>query len=153
MITLDQLLMDSGINRHTLAKYRGLGLIPEPQIIHWGNKKKGQPRGNEALYPEYTPWLIHEIRRLKEKPYRYTLGQIREAIGKIEIEDITPKEEISEPIEADYLNALIRTYPHLDQETAGYERIVIEYEIDEKNGKLRVAHVWGTRKGREGPKG
>lgn len=149
MITLKELLRETGINRNTLAKYRDLGLIPKPEIVHQGNKKEGQPRGNQALYPDYTPWLIEEIRRLKGRPYEYTLSQIRDEIGNIE--DITPKEEISEPINSDTMDAILRISPHLDQETASYERIMVEYQRDE-DGKLKVERVFGRRKRQEGTK-
>lgn len=149
MITLKELLRETGINRNTLAKYRDLGLIPKPEIVHQGNKKEGQPRGNQALYPDYTPWLIEEIRRLKGGPYEYTLSQIRDEIGNIE--DITPKEEISEPINSDTMDAILRISPHLDQETASYERIMVEYQRDE-DGKLKVERVFGRRKRQEGTK-
>lgn len=149
MITLKELLRETGINRNTLAKYRDLGLIPKPEIVHQGNKKEGQPRGNQALYPDYTPWLLEEIRRLKGRPYEYTLSQIRDEIGNIE--DITPKEEISEPINSDTMDAILRISPHLDQETASYERIMVEYQRDE-DGKLKVERVFGRRKRQEGTK-
>lgn len=151
MITFEELIRQTGINRNTLAKYRDLGLIPKPEIVHQGNKKGGQPRGNQALYPDYTPWVIEEIRRLKRRPYRYTLSQIREAIG--DIEDITPKEEIAEPVNPDILKAIKRISPQLDRETAGYERITVGYERDHENGNLKVAWVFGRRKREEGTKG
>ena len=149
MLTLDELLRETGINRNTLAKYRDLGLISRPEIIHQGNKKEGQPRGNQALYPDYTPWVIREIKRLKARPYEYTLSQIRDAIGNIE--DITPKQEISETINSDTLDAIVRINPHLEKETAGYERIMVEYQRDE-DGKLKVERVFGRRKREEGIK-
>lgn len=149
MLTLDELLRETGINRNTLAKYRDLGLIPKPEIVHQGNKKKGQPRGNQALYPDYTPWIIDEIKRLKARPYVYTLSQIRDAIGNIE--DITPKHEISEPINLDTMDAIVRINPYLEKETAGYERIMVEYQRDE-DGKLKVERVFGRRKREEGIK-
>lgn len=150
MITLEELIRQTGINRNTLSKYRDLGLIPKPEIVHQGNRK-GQPRGNQALYPDYTPWIIREIKRLKARPYEYTLSQIREAIGNIE--DITPKREISEPINPDTMDAIVRINPHLEKETTGYERIIVEYERDDENGKLKVAQVFGRRKKEEGTKG
>jgi hypothetical protein len=148
MVTLDELLNDTGINRNTLAKYRDLGLIPKPTIVHRGYKKEGQPRGNEALYPSYTPWLIKEIERLKASPYRYSLSQIRDEIGKIE--DITPEGEISEPLEAADINGITKATvaigARLEELTAGYKRVLVEYETDEKEGKLKVASVWGIQK-------
>lgn len=150
MLTLDELIQETGINRNTLAKYRALGLIPKPEIVHQGNRKEGGPRGNQALYPDYTPWVIREIKRLKERPYEYSLSQIREAIGSIE--DITPEKEISEPIGSEDMDAIIKISPQLDQETAGYERIMVEYERDDEDGKLKVARVFGRRKREEGTK-
>lgn len=150
MITLDALLRETGINRNTLTKYRGFGLIPKPKIVYQGNRKKGQPRGNQALYPDYTPWVIREIKRLKAKPYEYSLSQIREAIGNIE--DITPKREISEPINTDIMDAIVSINPRLEKETANYERITVQYERDNEDGKLKVARVFGRRKRQKGSK-
>ncbi len=149
MITLEELIRQTGINRYTLAKYRDLGLVSKPEIIHRGNRKKGQPRGNQALYPDYTPWVIEEIKRLKGRPHGYTLSQIRDEIGNIE--DITPKQEISEPINADTMDAIVRINPHLEKETADYERIMVQYQRD-KDGTLKVARVFGRRKREEGIK-
>ena len=149
MLTLDELIQETCINRNTLAKYRDLGLIPRPEIVHQGNRKEGEPRGNQALYPDHTPWVIREIKKLKARPYEYTLSQIREAIGNIE--DITPKKEISEPINPDTMDAIRRISPQLDEETAGYERIMVEYERDEDE-KLKVVRVFGRRKRKEGTK-
>ncbi len=149
MLTLDELIQETGINRNTLAKYRDLGLVPKPEIVHRGNRKEGEPRGNQAMYPSYTPWIIREINRLKARPYEYTLSKIRDKIGNIE--DITPKEEISEPINSDTVDAIKRINPHLEKETVGYERIVVEYERDD-DGKLKVVGVFGRRRREEGTK-
>ncbi|MFC1944715.1 hypothetical protein ACFLX5_04430, partial [Chloroflexota bacterium] len=123
MITLKQLIEETGINRNTLTKYRGLGLAPRPDVVHRGYKKAGEPRGNEALYPDYTPWIIREITRLKAKGYGLT--QIRDKIG--EVKDITPQEDITEPIQSGDINniakAIINIGPLLDQGAAGYQRI------------------------------
>lgn len=150
MITLNELLSETGINRNTLAKYRDLGLIPRPEIVHRGYKREGQPRGNEALYPDYTPWLIREIGRLKSEGY--TLSQIRDEIG--QIHDITPGEEISEPLQSDSIrdigNAAIAIGGRLDGLTPGYRRVLVEYETSEKEGTLKVVAVWGIRKKLEG---
>lgn len=140
MITLDQLIKETGVNRYTLAKYRDLGLIPKPTIVHRGYKKEGQPRGNEALYPSYTPWLIREIGRLKREGF--TLRQIRDEIP--QVENITPEEEVAEPLELGRLGEAARSIGHrLDQLARGYSRVLVEYETDEKDGKLRVEAVWG----------
>lgn len=144
MLTLKELLKETGINQNTLAKYRGLGIIPSPKIIHQGNKKEGQLRGNQALYPDYTPWIIREISRLKARPYEYSLSRIRDEIGSIE--DITPKQEILDATGADDMDAIIKINPQLDKETAGYERIMVEYQRDE-DGNLKVAQVFGRSKG------
>ena len=151
MLTLDELIEETGINRYTLAKYRDLGLIPKPEIIHQGNKKEGQPRGNQALYPDYTPWIIEEIKRLKARPYRYTLSHIREEIG--DIEDITPKEQVSEPMKPDIMDTIVRINRLLDQETDDYERIRVEFDRDNEDGKLKVTRVFGRRKKKKGTNG
>jgi hypothetical protein len=147
MITLNQLIKETGINRHTLAKYRDLGLIPKPQIVHRGYKKEGEARGNEALYPSYTPWLLEKIRNLKMKPYEYSISQIREEIGKVE--EITPDEEISEPLQSngmhDIIEASLRISSRLDNKAPNYRRILVEYEADEKDGKLKVEAIWGIK--------
>ncbi|MFC1944699.1 hypothetical protein ACFLX5_04345 [Chloroflexota bacterium] len=147
MITLKQLIEEIGINRNTLTKYRDLGLVPRPDIVHRGYKKAGEVRGNEMLYPDYTPWIIREITRLKAKGYGLT--QIREDIG--EVEDITPEEDISEPILADDMNniaqVIINMGPRLDRGAAGYRRIFVEYETDDENNKLKVNKVWGVKEG------
>ena len=146
MITLNELLSETGINRNTLAKYRDLGLIPKPEVVHRGYKKEGQPRGNDALYPDYTPWLIREIGRLKSEGY--TLSQIRDEIG--QIQDITPEEELSEPLQSDSVrdiaNTAIAMGRRLDRLTPGYRRVVVEYETSEKDGTLKVVAVWGIGK-------
>ncbi|MFC1938353.1 hypothetical protein ACFLWH_01690 [Chloroflexota bacterium] len=145
MITLDELLKETGINRNTLAKYRDLGLIPKPDIIHRGNNKQGLPRGNEALYPDYTPWLIEEITRLKSKPYRYSLSQIKEEIG--QIVDITPDEDISEPLKSDddIADAVRNLGSRLNQLTPRYGELIVSYDRNEKDGTLKVASVWAVQ--------
>lgn len=137
MLSLATVLEYGGTDYDTLVEWTKDGLLPEPQRA-----------GAELFYPAYTPWLIEEIRRLKARPYRYTLSQIREAIG--EIEDITPKEEIWEPVESDDTDAIIRIHPRLNQATAGYKWVVVEYRRGEENGKLGVARVWGRREEQEG---
>lgn len=145
MLTLDELQNETGINRNTLTKYRDLGLIPKPTIIHRGYKKEG-PRGNGSLYPEYTPFLIREIQRLKGKPYQYSLSRIRDELDKYKIEDITPKQEISEPVESDYGHAILKMGPRLDKHSSGYERIWAEYETGYDDGRLRLTKLWGRPK-------
>ena len=147
MITLDQLIQETGINRNTLAKYRALRLIPRPQIVHRGYRKEGEARGNQALYPSYTPSLIARIANLKTAGY--SLSQIQDKIGEIisQIEEITPEEEISEPLEPGRLGeAAISVGRRLDELAPRYRSVFVEYERDETDGKLKVEAVWGVQK-------
>lgn len=147
MITLEALLKETGINRNTLAKYRDLGLIPKPKIIHQGNGKEGQPRGNQALYPDYTPWLIQEITRLKSKPYYYGLSRIRDEIG--EIEKIAPETDISESLKSydmkDIANATLRISSRLNELAPNYEQFIVAYKINEQDGTLNASSIWGLK--------
>ena len=147
MITLEVLLKETGINRNTLAKYRDLGLLPKPEIIHQGNGKEGQPRGNQALYPDYTPWLIQEITRLKSKPYYYGLSQIRDEIGKIE--EIIPETAISEPLKSNDMNdiadATRRVSSRLNSLSPNIERFIVSYNINEQDGTITAQSIWGVK--------
>jgi hypothetical protein len=146
MITLVELIAETGINRNTLAKYRAVGLVPKPQIVHRGKGKENQPRGNEALYPNYTPWLVREITRLKSKPYNYSLSEIRDKIPRVE--ELTPKEEVAEPLQSSdgktVVEAIISMGGRLDKLTPGYKRVLVEYETTD-DGTLKVSSIWGVK--------
>ena len=147
MITLEVLLKETGINRNTLAKYRDLGLLPKPEIIHQGNGKVGRPRGNQALYPDYTPWLIQEITRLKSKPYYYGLSQIRDKIEKIE--KIVPETDISEPLKSydmkDIADATLRISSRLNELSPNCERFIVSYKTNAQDGTITASSIWGIK--------
>ena len=147
MITLEVLLKETGINRNTLAKYRDLGLLPKPEIIHQGKGKVGLPRGNQALYPDYTPWLIQEITRLKSKPYYYGLSQIRDEIEKIE--EIVPETDISEPLKSydmkDIADATLRISSRLNELSPNCERFIVSYKTNEQDGTITASSIWGVK--------
>jgi len=143
MITLKQLIEETGISRPTLAKYRDLGLIPKPQIVYRGYKKEGEQRGNEARYPSYTPWLINEISRLKEEGY--TLSQILAKLPKIK--RLMPKEELSEELTEGRLGeAALKLGRRLDELQPGYTQILVEFETNKKKRKIRMREAWGIKK-------
>ena len=144
MLTLKQVIEETGISRPTLTKYRGLGLVPKPKIVYHGYKQ-----GKESLYPDDTTYRIGEVQRLRDEGY--SLSQIRDELSQMgHVEDITPTHEVSEPIESDDMlvitKAARRIAPRLDKLLPDHERVKTAYEFDEVSGKLRVTKVWGVKK-------
>lgn len=141
MLSLATVLEYGGTDYDTLVEWTKDGLLPKARRV-----------GSELFYPQVILWMIDEIKRLKGRAYGYTLPQIQDEIARIE--EITPKQEISEPIQSDDLDTNLRIHARLDQEIpAGYEWLMVSYDRDEENGKLRVVQVWGRRKRHEKTKG
>ena len=70
MITLQDVIKETGISYYTVVKYTGLGLLPKPQRVWRGRK------GSESQYPDE---VVNTIRHIKEdQKSGLTLRQIAE---------------------------------------------------------------------------